>query len=205
MKKLLKLFLLGSMIVGASACKTKDSSSENKNTNQTVENTVSEFAYDIPENPSVYIHYYNYDESYNNWLTWIWPHEPVSTGGAQFYFQKFEEIAGKTWGTIAIDTTNPMDDVLTSWNDTTTKGTIEFSSECTTLGIIIRDKGGAKEYEGDRYLDLTQKSSDGATHLYVIEGSSTMLIFIKDGQVVDKFVGSKSKADVQAKFEALLG
>lgn len=174
MKKLLKLFLLGSMVVGASACKPKESSSVNTNTNQTVENTVSQFAYDIPENPTVYIHYYNFEESYNSWLTWIWPHEPVSTGGAKFYFQKFEEIAGKTWGTIAIDTTNPMDDVLTSWDDTTTKGTIEFGSEVTTLGIIIRNEAGAKEYEADRYLDLTQKSDDGATHLYVIEGSANM-------------------------------
>ena len=30
------------------------------------------------------------------------------------------------------------------------------------------------------------------------------VIFIKDGKVVDKFVGSKSKGEVQAKFEALL-
>ena len=176
MKKLLKLFLLGSMVVGASACKPKESSSvnTNTNTNQTVENTVSEFAYDIPENPTVYIHYYNFNESYNNWLTWIWPHEPVSAGGARFYFQKFEEIAGKTWGTIAIDTTTPMENVYTDWNSTSTTGTIEFGSEVTTLGIIIRDEGGAKEYEADRYLDLTQKSDDGATHLYVIEGSATM-------------------------------
>lgn len=178
MKKLLKLFLLGSMVVGASACKPKESSSNstntNTNTNQTVENAVSQFAYDIPENPTVYIHYYNFDESYNSWLTWIWPHEPVSTGGARFYFQKFEEIAGKTWGTIAIDTTNPMDNVLTSWNDTDTTGSIDFGSEVTTLGIIIRNEAGAKEYEADRYLDLTQKSDDGATHLYVIEGSANM-------------------------------
>ena len=31
------------------------------------------------------------------------------------------------------------------------------------------------------------------------------VIFIKDGKVVDKFVGSKPKGEVQAKFEALLG
>ena len=31
------------------------------------------------------------------------------------------------------------------------------------------------------------------------------VIFIKNGQIVDKFVGSKSKAEVQARFEALLG
>ena len=31
------------------------------------------------------------------------------------------------------------------------------------------------------------------------------VIFIKDGKVVDKFVGSKSEADVKAKFEALIG
>ena len=95
MKKLLKLFLLGSMVVGASACKPKESSSVNTNTNQTVENTVSQFAYDIPENPTVYIHYYNFEESYNSWLTWIWPHEPVSTGGAKFYFQNLKKLLEK--------------------------------------------------------------------------------------------------------------
>ena len=30
------------------------------------------------------------------------------------------------------------------------------------------------------------------------------VIFIKDGKVVERFVGYKSKSDVQAKFEALL-
>ena len=175
MKKLLKLFLLSSMVVGAGTCKGNTSSSTStSNTKPQIENTVSEYAYEIPENPNVYIHYYNFEESYNKWLTWIWPHKPTSTGGAKFYFQKFEEIAGKTWGTIAIDTTSPMDNVLTSWDDTSTRGTIEFSPETSTLGIIIRDEGGAKEYEADRYLDLVNKSSDGATHLYVIEGSATM-------------------------------
>ena len=187
MKKLLKLLILSSVVVGFSGCKPQSSSSSistsskisssEKDTpisSSTIENTVSEYAYDIPENPNVFIHYYNYSENYNDWLTWIWPHEPTSLSGARFYFQKFEEIAGKTWGTIAIDTSNPMTNVYNSWDTIDSTGVIEFGADTTTLGIIIRNESGAKEYEADRYLDLTKKASDGATHLYVIEGASTM-------------------------------
>jgi hypothetical protein len=103
MKKLLKLLILSSVVVGFSGCKPQSSSSSistsskisssEKDTpisSSTIENTVSEYAYDIPENPNVFIHYYNYSESYNDWLTWIWPHEPTSLSGARFYFQKFD-------------------------------------------------------------------------------------------------------------------
>ena len=191
MKKLLKFILLSSVVAGVSGCgnnknstttnsstsshsSTISSVSNTTNSSSAIENVVSDYAYEIPENPNVYIHYYNYSESYNDWLTWIWPHEPASTSGARFYFQKFEEIAGKTWGTIAIDTTSTMTNVYNSWDTIDSTGVIEFNSDVVTLGIIIRNESGAKEYEADRYLDLTKKSSDGATHLYVIEGASTM-------------------------------
>ena len=179
MKKLLKLFLLSSMVIlTAAGCDKNEGNSSSSSNNSASENSGPQidttYAYDIPENPNVYIHYYNYAENYVDWLTWIWPHEPESTGGGRFYFQQLDTIANKTWATIMIDTRNPMDEAMTSWDDKTTTGTVAFGPAVTTLGIIIRNEGGAKEYEADRYLDLTQKSSDGATHLYVIEGSATM-------------------------------
>ena len=48
------------------------------------------------------------------------------------------------------------------------------------------------------------EEADDLTAEYGIRNVPTV-IFIKNGQIVDKFVGSKSKGDVQAKFEALLG
>jgi thioredoxin 1 len=47
------------------------------------------------------------------------------------------------------------------------------------------------------------EEADDLTMEYGIRNVPTVL-FIKDGKVVDRFVGSKSKGDVQAKFEALL-
>ncbi|MBQ7946892.1 MAG: thioredoxin [Bacteroidaceae bacterium] len=84
---------------------------------------------------------------------------------------------------------------------------LDFSASwcgpCKQLAPIIDEL--SNEYEGriavakcdiEEACDLTAE--------YGIRNVPTV-IFIKDGKVVDKFVGSKSKADVQAKFEALLG
>ncbi len=84
---------------------------------------------------------------------------------------------------------------------------IDFSATwcgpCRQLAPIIEEL--AKEYDGriavgkcdiEEAVDLTEE--------YGIRNIPTVL-FIKGGQVVDKFVGSKSKAEVQQKFEALLG
>lgn len=84
---------------------------------------------------------------------------------------------------------------------------IDFSATwcgpCRQLAPIIEEL--AKEYDGriavgkcdiEEAVDLTDE--------YGIRNIPTVL-FIKNGEVVDKFVGSKSKAEVQKKFEALLG
>ena len=47
------------------------------------------------------------------------------------------------------------------------------------------------------------EEADDLTMEYGIRNVPTV-IFIKDGKIVDRFVGSKSKGDVKAKFEALL-
>lgn len=84
---------------------------------------------------------------------------------------------------------------------------IDFSATwcgpCRQLAPIIDEL--AKEYDGriavgkcdiEEAVELTEE--------YGIRNIPTVL-FIKNGQIVDKFVGSKSKADVQQRFENLLG
>lgn len=84
---------------------------------------------------------------------------------------------------------------------------LDFSASwcgpCKQLAPIIEEL--SKEYEGRIAVAKCDiEEADELTAEYGIRNVPTV-IFIKNGQIVDKFVGSKSKSDVQAKFEALLG
>ena len=74
---------------------------------------------------------------------------------------------------------------------------------CKQLAPIIDEL--SEEYAGRIAVGKCDiEEADDLTMEYGIRNVPTVL-FIKDGKVVDRFVGAKSKADVQAKFEALLG
>ena len=84
---------------------------------------------------------------------------------------------------------------------------LDFSASwcgpCKQLAPIIDEL--SKEYEGRIAVAKCDiEEADDLTMEYGIRNVPTV-IFIKNGQIVDKFVGSKSKGEVQAKFEALLG
>ena len=73
---------------------------------------------------------------------------------------------------------------------------------CKQLAPIIDEL--SKEYEGRIAVAKCDiEEADDLTMEFGIRNVPTV-IFIKNGQIVDKFVGSKSKSEVQAKFEALL-
>ena len=74
---------------------------------------------------------------------------------------------------------------------------------CKQLAPIIEEL--SKEYEGRIAVGKCDiEEADDLTAEYGIRNVPTVIV-IKDGKIVDKFVGSKSKGDVQAKFEALIG
>ena len=73
---------------------------------------------------------------------------------------------------------------------------------CKQLAPIIEEL--SEEYAGRIAVGKCDiEEADDLTIEYGIRNVPTVL-FINDGKVVDRFVGSKSKGDVQAKFEALL-
>ncbi|MBQ2779272.1 MAG: thioredoxin [Bacteroidaceae bacterium] len=83
---------------------------------------------------------------------------------------------------------------------------IDFSATwcgpCRQLAPIIDEL--AKEYDGRIAVGKCDiEEAVELTDEYNIRNVPTVL-FIKNGQVVNKFVGSKSKGDVQKLFEALL-
>ena len=73
---------------------------------------------------------------------------------------------------------------------------------CKQLAPIIDEL--SEEYAGHIAVGKCDiEEADDLTMEYGIRNVPTV-IFIKDGKIVDRFVGSKSKGDVKAKFEALL-
>ena len=73
---------------------------------------------------------------------------------------------------------------------------------CKQLAPIIDEL--SEEYAGRIAVGKCDiEDADDLTMEYGIRNVPTV-IFIKDGKIVDRFVGSKSKGDVKAKFEALL-
>ena len=73
---------------------------------------------------------------------------------------------------------------------------------CKQLAPIIDEL--SNEYAGRIAVGKCDiEEADDLTMEYGIRNVPTV-IFIKDGKVVERFVGYKSKSDVQAKFEALL-
>ena len=73
---------------------------------------------------------------------------------------------------------------------------------CKQLAPIIDEL--SEEYAGRIAVGKCDiEECDDLTMEYGIRNVPTV-IFIKEGKIVDRFVGSKSKGDVKAKFEALL-
>ena len=73
---------------------------------------------------------------------------------------------------------------------------------CKQLAPIIDEL--SEEYAGRIAVGKCDiEEADDLTMEYGIRNVPTVL-FIKDGKVVDRFVGSKSKGDVKALFEKLL-
>lgn len=108
---------------------------------------------DTPDNPevslenSVVIHYYRYDEKYDNWALWLWEN---GKDGKEYTFNSSD-----SYGAIA---SYP----LTTWSDALiTNG----------LGFIVKSKGSwdSKDVEADRFIDFSSLTKDdkNSYHIYL--------------------------------------
>ena len=78
----------------------------------------------------------------------------------------------------------------------------EWCGPCRTIAPIVDEL--SEEYADRVNIGKCDvDSSDDVVALYRVRNIPT-LVFIKDGQVVDKHVGAISKNDLQAKIDALL-
>ena len=78
----------------------------------------------------------------------------------------------------------------------------EWCGPCRLIGPIIDDL--ATEYEGKATIGKVDVDANPEVSLKYGVRSIPTILFIKDGEVVDKHVGSTTKAALTAKLEAQL-
>ena len=149
------LLLFFSLSIASSCGGGKDDSSTNTPTGS------------INYDGDLIIHYYRFNEDYDNWITWMWPD---GGDGGRFTFQDgLEDFNNQKWKVISID----LDSKYTKkdW-DGANDVEVDFSkTNNNRVGIITRDLSGNKDVAADRFIDLTRKSSDNKVHAYLIQGN----------------------------------
>lgn len=81
----------------------------------------------------------------------------------------------------------------------------EWCGPCRLIGPIIEDL--ANEYSGNDAIAIGKLDVDNNPEVALKYGirSIPTILFIKDGEVVDKHVGTATKAQLQEKIQAQLG
>jgi pullulanase len=97
------------------------------------------------------VHYYRYDDNYENFNMWIWENEPVARGGIQHDFDPLQKDARGVYLEIDLETDYPG---------------------ATRIGIIIKQGGwdGYREIGGDRFIALADlEVTGGVAHAWFVE------------------------------------
>ena len=105
---------------------------------------------------AITLHYYRFDNQYENWDIWSWAPE-----GVAFALDGEDEFGKK--GIITFDNV----------------------SKDTQIGFIVRKSDWSqKEGNSDRFVDKTKLKSDGTGDIYIIEGIETVYTTLADAKQV---------------------
>ncbi|MBS6559365.1 MAG: type I pullulanase [Clostridiales bacterium] len=122
---------------------------------------------------AVTLHYYRFDNKYDDWDIWAWAPE-----GVAFALDSQDEFGKK--GTIEF----------------------ENVSEETPIGFIVRKSDWSqKEGNADRFVDKSKLKSDGTGDIYVIEGIDTVYTTLASAQKA--IADLKKPRVTTAKFDSL--
>lgn len=91
------------------------------------------------------IHYKRFDENYEDWFLWLW-HDGIDQDAAHYF--NGTDSYGVT-ATIDID--------------------LEYG-DIPNIGILIRDGDWNKDFQSDRFIDLTNPNENGEVHAYFLQG-----------------------------------
>jgi|ERR1035437_1534872 thioredoxin 1 len=102
---------------------------------------------------------------------------------------------------MALEVTNSnITEVLAQNEITVLQFSAEWCGPCRILGPIIEELAAGNEGISIGKVNVDENGELGLT--YSVRGIPT-IIFFKNGEVVEKIVGVKSKAELQAKIDSL--
>lgn len=133
----------------------------------------SQMTKEVGSKVAITLHYYRFDDKYDDWDIWAWAPE-----GVAFAFDGEDEFGKK--GTIEF----------------------ENISEETSIGFIVRKSDWSqKEGNADRFVDKSKLKSDGTGDIYVIEGVDTVYTTLASAQKA--IADLKKPRVTTAKFDSL--
>lgn len=107
------------------------------------------------------IHYHRYDKVYEGWNFWVWP----------------EHGDGDAYGFTGTDDYGPYAE-------------IKLDSAPSSVGIRVRlNEWEKNDIEADRYIDVN-RGSDGAPHIYLLQGDETIYYDKNDVDLSPRFLSA---------------
>ena len=119
----------------------------------------------VQETNTLFVHYFRFDGNYDAWSLWIWPHEPSSLGGTQYFFEDESEFG--------VLFKMPLEGA-------------PFENS-TRAGIIVRGVNDwSKDVDSDRFFSLTEPDEHGNIHIYLIENTFDIYYSLEDAAIVNQ-------------------
>ncbi len=98
------------------------------------------------------VHYHRFDNNYNGWNLWVWPHKPQSLEGKAYSFTNKD-----SYGVYAI---------------------VKFNTAYTELGYIVRlNNWQEKDVLEDRFMKI---GKNGVTEIWLLQGEKQPFLSVKD-------------------------
>ena len=114
------------------------------------------------------VHYFRYDQSYDDWSLWLWQYQPNAGEGQQYEF-------------------NGTDDYGVYYEHTLAGTNLEGASQ---VGVIVRTDDWAKDVAQDRYIDMTSPNASGEVHVYLVQNDPNIYYSLEAADVSNKILSA---------------
>jgi len=118
------------------------------------------------EASKIVVHYFRFDQDYNDWSLWLWQSKPNSGEGEQVDFNGTDSY-GVYYENELVDTN------------------LEGATE---VGIIVRTDDWGKDVGQDRFIDMTNPNGSGEVHVYLVQNDPNIYYSVEEADISNKIL-----------------